>query len=193
MLLGAVLKSVLVVVIAVLVIAAALWMRRHPNRAKTYPEQQRLPLLVPIAGWLLLAVGLLLGLLAFSTNDAHDPTAMRIGSVVLVAGGLALLLAHRNFFLAVRADEVAFRSVFGREQVIPYVDIAEHRMSIAHGRQTLTIRSASTGRTLVLNARTHDLTPLLMAVDFRQRHGRWPLRGETVGLPGSPGPGLPPR
>ena len=52
---------------------------------------------------------------------------MRIASVLIALGGVAFLVMYRNFYVAPRADEVAFRTVFGREAVIAYSDIVDYR------------------------------------------------------------------
>ncbi|WP_295014057.1 hypothetical protein [uncultured Microbacterium sp.] len=182
---GVVMKVLLVLAVLILVAAAVSRLRRRPNRSRQRPERQRMPLLVPIAGWTLLAAGLLLGLSSFTADD-HDGVLlpMRIASVAIAVGGIAFLVMYRNFYVAPRADEVAFRTVLGREAVIAYADITDYVIKPSGMQLVLTVR-ASSGPLLRLNLRLYDMTPLLMAIEFRRQKGRWPLRGEALGLIGN--------
>ena len=53
----------------------------------------------------------------------------------------------------------------------------------SNGQLLLKVRAAS-GPRLRVNLRLYDMSPFLRAIEFRQRNGRWPLRGEVVGSPG---------
>ncbi len=88
--------------------AIAWWARKHPNRSKEYPEQVRMPKVLLILGWICVCVGLLMGLVAFSSDDARDPIAFRIASVAIFLGGMAFVAMYRNFYVAPRTYEVAF-------------------------------------------------------------------------------------
>jgi len=87
---------------------------------------------------------------------------------------------YRNFYVAVRDYEVAFRSVLGTEHVIAYSDIAQYRVQMLKGMPFLTVKSVH-GVTLNLNISTYDMTPLLRAIDFHQVTGTWPARIEVSG------------
>ena len=139
-----------------------------------------MPKVVPIVGWLFLGVGLLMGLVAFTSAHARDPLAFRIASVAIVAGGLAFVFMYRNFYVAPRDFEVAFRSVFGREHLLPYSDIASYSFQTLKGQPYLTVKSVD-GVKLSLNIRAYDMTPLLRAIDFHQVTGHWPARTDMVG------------
>jgi len=178
-----VLKLLISVLTTVTIAGVVWWARKHPNRSKEYPEQQRMPTFVPAVGWLFLVVGSLMGLLSFATDDV--PLGAKISSVAIVAGGSAFLMMYRNFYVAVRNDEVAFRSVLGNEHVIPYSDIAQYRQQMLKGMPFLTIKSVH-GVTLNLNISTYDMSPLLRAIDFHQVTGRWPVRVELSGLSPEP-------
>jgi hypothetical protein len=154
------------------------WARKHPNRSEEYPEQQRMPKFVPAVGWLFLVVGSLMGLLSFTTDRA--PLGAQISSVAIVLGGVAFVLMYRNFYVAPRDFEVAFRSVLGNEHVIPYSEIAEYRMQMLKGMPFLTVKSVH-GVTLNLNISTYDMSPLMRAIDFHQVTGSWSARVEVSG------------
>ncbi len=112
-----ILKVLIMAFAAMFIAAVAWWARKHPNRSKEYPERVRMPKVVPGVGWLFLAVGLLMGLVAFTSDHARDPLAFRIASVAIVVGGVVFVLMYRNFYVAPRDFEVAFRSVLGKEIV----------------------------------------------------------------------------
>ena len=170
------LKLVLTAFATLLIAAIAWWARKHPNRSKEYPEQVRMPKVVPFVGWLCLSVGLLMGLFAFAS--ARAPLGARIASVAIVLGGVAFVAMYRNFYVAPRAYEVAFRSVLGKEHVLPYSDIAHYRVQVMKGQPYLTVKSIH-GVRLSLNIRAYDMTPLLQAIDFHEATGRWPRRAEV--------------
>ncbi|MGN8026581.1 hypothetical protein [Microbacterium sp. 22242] len=182
---GFVVKTLLVLAVLIMVGAAVARLRRHPNRSAEHPERQRMPRLVPIAGGLLIAVGVLLGLTAFTErDDAGMLLPMRIAAVLIALGGLAFLMMYGNFYVAPRDAEVAFRTIFGRESVIAYSDIVDYTVKGTGMQLILTVRAA-TGPRLRLNLRLYDMSPFLRAIEFRQRNGRWPLRGESLGFPGA--------
>ena len=178
---GVVVKILLVVAVLILVAAAVSRLRGRISRSAQQPERQRMPRLVPIVGALFVTIGLLMGLAAFTEQDPYGMLLpMRIASVLIALGGIAFFVMYRNFYVAPRADEVAFRTVFGREAVIAYTDIVDYRTTASNGQLLLKVRAAS-GPRLRVNLRLYDMSPLLRAIEFRQRAGRWPLRGEVVG------------
>lgn len=181
---GVVAKILIVVAVLILVAAAVSRLRGRVNRSAQRPERQRMPRLVPIVGGLFVAVGFFLGLAAFSEQDAQGMLLpMRIASVLILLGGVAFILMYRNFYVTPRADEVAFRTVFGRENVIAYGDIVDYTVKASGLQLVLTVRGAA-GPRLRLNMNLYDMSPFLRAVEFRQRTGRWPMRGESLGIPG---------
>lgn len=137
----------------------------------------RMPIFVPLAGWLLLAVGFLLALSAFTSRYTADLLPMRIASLVVGAGGVFFLVMHNNWYVDARSDEVQFRTILGRESVIKYVDIVDYRMRQVSGQPRLQVRS-STGVKFTINPRIFPVEPLFDAIKFRDRAGRWPLVGE---------------
>ncbi|MGF4044712.1 hypothetical protein ACX800_13840 [Paenarthrobacter nitroguajacolicus] len=177
-----ILKLVIGALVAVLLAVGAWWARKHPNRSKEYPEQVRLPKVVPFIGWLFFVFGLLMSLVSFAY--APSPLGSRITAVAILLGGLAFVLMYRNWYVAPRAHEVAFRTVLGKEHVVPYSDIAHYRVQVMKGQPILTVKSVN-GAKLSLNLRTFDVTPLMTAIDFHKVTGRWPARTDVVG--GSPG------
>ncbi|MFC8040233.1 hypothetical protein ACFUOZ_12835 [Paenarthrobacter sp. NPDC057355] len=181
-----VLKIIIMVVVAMFIAAVAWWARKHPNRSKEYPERVRMPKVVPGVGWLFIAVGLLMGLVAFTSDHARDPLPFRIASVAIVVGGVVFVLMYRNFYVAAREHEVAFRSVFGKEHLLCYSDIARYSFQTLKGQPYLTVKWVN-GVKLSLNIRAFDMTPLLRAIDFHQVTGHWPAR--TDGIAGDVRPG----
>lgn len=173
-----ILKIVIAAVVAVFLAVVTWWARKHPNRSKEYPEQVRMPKVVPIVGWLFLSVGLLMSLVSFTYD--RSPLGARITAVAIFLGGLAFVLMYRNWYVAPRAHEVAFRTVLGKEHVVPYNDIANYRVQVMKGQPILTVKSIH-GVKLSLNIRTYDVTPLMTAIDFHKVTGHWPARTDVVG------------
>lgn len=173
-------KVALLIVVVGLVPAVVWWMRRHPNRSKQHPGRQRMPKLVAVVGWMLLVVGVLMSLVAFTSSDADDPTAFRIASVAILFGGVLFLMMYRNWYVAPERDAVHYRTLLGREDRIVYSDIVDYRMTEANGQPNLRIR-ASSGARLALNPAMYDMSPLLAAIRFKEARGRWPLPGELAG------------
>ena len=172
------LKYALIALVMVMVVGGIWWAAKHPNRSKQHPGRVRMPIFIPIVGWLLLVVGFLMILVAFSATDDVDLLPMRIAAVAIFAGGLLFLLIYRNWYLEPDTDEVRFRTITGRERVIAYADIVDYRTYEASGQPRLEVRSAS-GAKLSINPQIYDVDPLWAAIAFRKRTGRWPLRGEA--------------
>lgn len=179
-----VVKILLVLAVLILVAAAVSRMRGVRNRA-VGPVRQRTPKLVPVVGALFVAVGGLMGLAAFTERNADGMLwPMRIASVALALGGAVFLVMYRNFYVEARVDEIGFRTIWGREAVIAYADIADYSVRTSGGQLQLTVRGSS-GPRLRVNPRIYDLSPLLRANEFRQHNGRWPVRGEMHGGTGT--------
>lgn len=172
------LKLVLITCIMLGVTGIGWWARTHPNRSKENPEQVRLPKAVPIVGWLFICVGLLMGLLVLASPGM--PLGAQIAAAAIFAGGLAFVAMYRNFYVDPRAHEVAFRTAFGMEHVVPYSDIARYSLFRSRGQQILTIKSIH-GAKLSINIGTFDVRPLLRAIEYHQVTGRWPA---SVGAAG---------
>ena len=128
---------------------------------------------LPIFVWICESVGLLTGLAAFTT--ARAPLGARIASVAIFLGGMAFVVMYRNFYVAPRDYEVAFRSVLGKEHILAYSDIAHYSIGMLKGQQFLTVKSVQ-GVKLSLNVSAYEMTPLLRAIEFREVTGRWPVR-----------------
>jgi len=177
-----VVKILLVLAVLILVAAAVSRMR---GRRSVGPVRQRMPKLVLFVGAVFVAVGALLGLASFTEHNADGMLwPMRIASVAIGIAGVVFLMMYRNFYVEPRSDEIAFRTIWGREAVIAYADIADYYVRASGGQLQLTVRAAS-GPKLRLNPRIYDLSPLLRANEFRQHNGRWPLRGEMHGGTGT--------
>lgn len=112
------LKILLSVLTTAAVAGVVWWARKHPNRSKEYPQQQRMPKFVPAVGWLFLAVGSLMGLLSFATADVA--LGAKISSVAILLGGVLFVLMYRNFYVVPRTYKVVFRSVLGRATTRPH-------------------------------------------------------------------------
>ncbi|MFJ4165455.1 hypothetical protein ACIPY5_07850 [Microbacterium sp. NPDC089698] len=176
---SAVVVKVLVVLAVLILVAAAV--SRMRGRRSVGPVRQRMPVFVPLVGALFVAVGGLMGLAAFTENNADGMLwPLRIASIAIALAGAAFLLMYRNFYVEPRVDEIAFRTIWGREAVIAYADITDFSVQASGGQFRLTVRGSS-GPRLRLNPRLFDVSPLLRANEFRQRNGRWPLRGELHG------------
>ncbi|MBS1907531.1 MAG: hypothetical protein JST33_13390 [Actinobacteria bacterium] len=177
-----VVKILLVLAVLILVVAAVSRMR---GRRSVGSVRQRMPKLVLVVGALFVAVGGLLGLTSFTQQDTDGMLwPMRIASVGILLGGALFLIMYRNFYVEPRVDEIAFRTIWGREAVIVYADIVDYYVRVHGGQLQLTVRAAS-GPRLRLNPNIYDLSPLLRANEFRQHNGRWPLRGEMHGGSGT--------
>ena len=172
-----VLKYIILICVALGIAGIARWARKHPNRSKEHPERVRMPKIVPIIGWLFLTVGLLMGLVSLAAPNM--PIGALIAAVSIFAGGMLFVIMYRNFYITPSANEVAFRTVFGSEHVLPYSDIASYSLRTAQGQQSLSIKSIH-GTRLSVNIRTFDVAPLLRAIEFHQVTGRWPDRVEAT-------------
>lgn len=171
-----ILNIVITTLVAVLIATISWWARKHPNRSKEYPEQIRMPKVLLIFGWICLCLGLVMGLFAFTS--ARAPLAARIASVAIVVCGMAFVAMYRNFYVAPRAHEMAFRTVLGKEHVLLYSNIAHYRVQMMRGQPFLTVKS-NDGVGLTLNIKAYDMTPLMRAIDFHEATGRWPGRAEV--------------
>ena len=156
------------------------WARKHPNRSKEYPERIRMPKVVPFIGWLLIVVGVLIGMVGWATPDG--PLDARIASAAVFLGGWMFVGMYRNFYVVPRQYEVVFRSNLGKEHVIPYSDIAHYSLGRARRQPILTIKSIH-GVKLSLNLNGFDMGPLLRAIDYHQATGRWPVPADVEPVP----------
>jgi hypothetical protein len=173
-----ILGSALEVFVALFVAAATWWAARHPNRSKKHPERVRLPKFVPLLGWLVVGAGLLIGLVAVTSDTAPDLLGMRIASAAMIVGGVMFLLLYRNWYVAAGPDAVHFRTSTGREHTIVYAEIRDYRYSEAqNGRPMLIVRSTSGPKLSVIPSQ-YDVSPLLAAIAFHEANGRWPAPGE---------------
>ncbi|WP_292720221.1 hypothetical protein [Microbacterium sp. 13-71-7] len=178
---SAVVVKVLIVLAVLILVAAAV--SRMRGRRSVGPVRQRMPIFVPLVGALFVAVGVLMGLASFTEDNADGMLwPLRIASVAIALAGVGFLVMYRNFYVEPRVDEIAFRTVWGREAVIAYADITDFSVQASGGQFRLTVRGSS-GPRLRLNPRLFDISPLLRANEFRQHNGRWPLRGEMHGGP----------
>lgn len=171
------LKYALVALAIVIVAAGVWWAVKRPNRSKRTPSRMRMPIFVPIVGWLLLVVGFLMGLSAFASRYTADLLPMRIASLAIAAAGVLFLVMYNNWYVDARTDEVHFRTILGRERVIKYVDIVDYRMLEVSGQPRFQVR-ASSGVKLSIHPQIYPVEPLFAAIRFRERAGRWPLVGE---------------
>lgn len=154
------------------------WARKHPNRSKEYPQQQPMARFVAAVGWLPLTGGSFMGLLFFATADVA--LGATISSVAILSGGVVFVLAYRNFCVAPRTYEVAFRRVLGNEQVIPCSEIAQYRVQMLQGMLSLMLKPVH-GLTLNLDISTYDMTSLMRALDLHQATGEWPVPATVPG------------
>ncbi|MFD5213881.1 hypothetical protein [Microbacterium sp. NPDC058345] len=175
-------KIALVLLAVALVVVVVARARKRPNRSKEHPDRIRMPRLVVMIGAAVLVVGFFMGLMAFTAEEnPQTPGAllpMRIAAVVMFLVGGLFVAMYLNWYVSPGLDEVRFRSVLGREKTIAYADIVDYRTTSANGQPRLRIRAAD-GTRLALNPATFDMSPLMTAIAFKERTGRWPLRGEA--------------
>lgn len=174
---GLILNIVITALVAILIATISWWARKHPNRAKDFPERVRMPKVLAFLGWLCLFTGLLMGLFAFTHPRA--PLGAQIASVAIALGGLGFVFMYRNFYVVPRSHEVSFRTVLGKEHLVPYSDIVHYDVRMLRGQPFLTFKSRD-GVKLTLNIGAYDMTPLMRAIDFHRVTGRWPGREEAT-------------
>lgn len=166
---GLVLKLVLLAVALIIVVVLVRSLFTRPNRGQQrMPDRIRLPRYVGWTAAALLVLGLFASVLGFGSGDMRDPVPYRIASVVLVAAGLLVLLAYRNWYLAPGPDRIAFRTLFGAERSIRYRDIVSHRVRGTGARRMLVVTAAD-GTRLRVNTARHEVPELVAAVEARAR------------------------
>ncbi|MFE6736026.1 hypothetical protein [Microbacterium sp. NPDC057650] len=171
---GIVVKFLLILLVVALAIGMIVRLFRKPTRpVDTGPKKQRMPLIVPLIGWLLLIAGVGMGLAGFSARAGTDPVPMRIGSVVALVLGLIVLLLHRNRYVQPDAEQVRFRTFLGRQHEIAYRDVTAYAVAEAGWRSRLQLRTAD-GTRLRVNPMVFDMSPALAAISVKERTGRWP-------------------
>ncbi|MCC9192123.1 hypothetical protein LOC59_00440 [Arthrobacter sp. zg-Y916] len=177
---GTILQIAITTGVTVFIALISWWARKHPNRSKDHPERIRPPKVVPTVGWLFIAAGLLMGLATLSIEDPE--IGMVISSVAIFLGGLMFLWIYRKVYVAPRQYELAFRKIFGPEQVLPYSDIVDYRMQRMRGQPFLWVRFAN-GVKYSLNVNAFNVAPMMQAIDFHRATGRWPMPVNAVNLP----------
>ena len=165
----AVVKFVIIAFAVLLIVALRWWVRKHPNRSKDHLGRRRMVKIFPVFGWLFVIVGSVMFLFAVLTNENVSGASIGCGAIVLI--GTGFLLMYRNFYVAPRDYEVAFRTMLGKERVITYTDIDRYSAMPPF----VYIRS-TTGVKLNLNTNIYDMTPLLRAIEVRDATGQWPVR-----------------
>jgi lipid-A-disaccharide synthase-like uncharacterized protein len=165
-----VVKFIIIGFAGLLIVGIRWWARKHPNLSKEHPDRRRMVKVFPIVGWLCVIVGGLMIPFVIFTDD-EDAVAMRIACVGILLAGTGFLLMYRNFYVAPREYEVAFRTVLGTERVITYTDIDRYSAMPPF----VSVRSTK-GIKLNLNTNIYDMTPLLRAIEVRDATGHWPVR-----------------
>src|SRR5690606_8636048 len=134
-----VLKYALTALALLAVVGGLWWASKRPRRSRMRGGRLRMPVFVPLAGGLLVAIAFILGMTAFTSRFTADLLPLRIASVVVLLTGIAMLVAHRAFWVEADHVRVRFRTVWGRERVIAYDDIVRHRMLRRAGHDVLTV------------------------------------------------------
>ena len=134
-----------------------------------------MPKLIAVSGWSFFGLGILIGLGGLAADEPLPPSIAGAGMLLV---GLGFLGAYRNFHIEPRPYEIAFRTAFGREHVLPYSDIASYQISYMNRREYLQIKSIH-GVKLGLDIAIYDVSPLLRAIEHHKATGRWPGRGEV--------------
>jgi len=169
-----VMKFVIFACVALLILAIRWWAKKYPNRSKEHPDRRRMVRFIPVVGWVF-AIGGAFFLLVTLFTDQKDPLGPYITCMAMLLAGTGFLLMYRNFYVAPRDYEVAFRTVLGKERVIVYTDIARYSVM----PPSLSIKSVQ-GVKLDLNINIYDMTPLLRAIESREATGHWPVRPATA-------------
>lgn len=167
---------IIIAVVCIALTTAITWWVQHPNRSKKHPGRIRMPKVIMVSGWFFVGLGVLIGLVGFTTDDEPLPPTIVGAGFFLI--GLAFLRAYRNFYIEPRPSEIAFRKAFGREHILPYSDIASYHMMYWNRREYLQIKSIH-GVKLGLDIGIYDLSHLLRAIEHHKATGRWPGRGEV--------------
>lgn len=165
-----------VVVISFLAALLAGWFKKHPNRTKGNKRRIRMPKIIPILGWPVFIVGIL-GLLASFAAPDEDAIAMPIAFAVVTLAGGYLLFIYRNWYVDAGDDEMEFRTTIGKEHRIAYHEIKSYTFREQGFHTYLNVRGPK-GEKLDLSISQYSLPPLMTAIDFHGRNGRWPLPGE---------------
>ena len=164
-----VVKFVIIACAVLLIVAIRWWARKHPNRSKEHHDRRRMIKIFPVFGWLFVIVGSVMFLFAVLTNENVSGASVGCGAIVVI--GTGFLLMYRNFYVAPRDYEVAFRTMLGKERVITYTDIDRYSAMPPF----VYIRSTKGGK-LNLTTNIYDMTPLLRAIEIRDATGHWPVR-----------------
>lgn len=165
-----------VAVLAFLGSMLAVWFKKHPNRSKGNKRRIRMPKIIPILAWPVLVVGLI-GLLASFAAPAEDAVAMPIAFGVVTLFGGYLLFIYRNWYVDAGDDEMEFRTTFGKEHTLGYHEIASYSFRDQGFQKFLSVRGPK-GEKLDFSISQYNLPPLMAAIDFHSKNGRWPLPGE---------------
>lgn len=169
-------ETMISIFVVVAVAAISTWARKRPNRAKDNPDRVRMPKVMGFFGWLLIAAGALMSMAAlFASNTSPGPV---IAGLVMVLVGAGVLAMYRNFYISAGEFELVFRSVLGKEKVIPYREVTEYSVQPLRGQRMLSVKSER-GVKLTINIDAYDLSPLLRAIDFHRATGRWPVPAGT--------------
>lgn len=165
-------KFGLVLLIAV-VVGGMVWRtvgRGKPNTVRGFPDRQRLPRTAAIVGAVLVVIGSMMVLAAFTTGEWRDLFPLRIASVVVLVTGILFLVGYRNRYVAPGRDAVRYRTLLGREKTMRYADITSYKGTTGGGKPQLVLRA---GRdSLRVNPAFYDLTPIYAALRERERAGR---------------------
>lgn len=159
---GFAVKAVIVLIAIALICVLVARFFRRVTPAKAVLRRQRMPLLVVVAGAVLLVAGFVLSLAAFTSRYTEQLLPARIASVVLVVVGIAVLVAYRNWFLEVGSDAVRFRTILGQDRRIAYRDIVSRRTIAVFGRARVVVRSAD-GQKLSVDAARYDVSAVIAA------------------------------
>lgn len=152
------------IALALLVVVGGLWWTsKRPSRSRMRGGRLRMPVFVPLGGGLLVAISFILGMLAFTSRYTRDLLPLRVASVVVMVAGAAMLLSYRNRWVEVERDRVRFRTAWGRERVIAYDDVVEHRFVRRGGHEVLKVRSRQ-GVRLRLDLHLYPAPSLVAAV-----------------------------
>ncbi|MFL4472674.1 hypothetical protein ACIPVK_01600 [Paeniglutamicibacter sp. MACA_103] len=146
--------------------------KRWPNKDKKIKEAIRQPKIVPVVGWMVLLVGLLLILTSSSSSlESGDALPMRVCGIVLFLAGSFLVFIYANWYVIIREDEVVLRTAFRYVRTIRYDDI-ERYVYMRRGILTYLKVWSIHGVVIELNPRTFDVSPIVAALESRNAAGK---------------------
>ena len=90
-----------------------------------------------------------------------------------------------------KLDRVRQRNLFGQVTEIAYRDIASYEVKKNFKSRTIKIQTKD-GRRIYFSPDSHDATPLILYLEYREKHRRWPTNKSMTELMRELRPGVDP-